>query len=219
MGDTRHATDLLQQERARCAVYQPLDDTPDKVEAAVRKYQELSTLDKTTEAYRRAYARSLMEQADGLLRWGEQDEAERLAGRAASLQLTYNPFEQKPQDLLQRIAAMRRLEGTRPVAPPEGSGVIPAGAQYVVPAGANGEADRTAVHALYDPASDRTRNVRASDQQPVYPSTPQIRAESGAEPADFSPDARSTARHRRAPLGQDAGHRAVRAGRGRAEGP
>ena len=36
--------------------YQPLDDTPDKVEAAIRKYQELSSLDKNTEAYRRAYA-------------------------------------------------------------------------------------------------------------------------------------------------------------------
>ena len=93
--------------------YQPLDDTPDKVEAAIRKYQELSGLDKNTEAYRRAYARNLMEQADALLRWGEQDEAERLAGRAAGMQIVYGPFEQKPQDLLERIAAMRRQGGGR----------------------------------------------------------------------------------------------------------
>ncbi len=35
--------------------YQPLDDTPDKVEAAIRRYQEISTLDKDSEAYRRAW--------------------------------------------------------------------------------------------------------------------------------------------------------------------
>ena len=34
-------------------------------------------------------ARSLMEQADGLLRWGDNDEAERLASRAASMQVSY----------------------------------------------------------------------------------------------------------------------------------
>ena len=98
--------------------YQPLDDTPDKVEAAIRKYQELSSLDKNTEAYRRAYARNLMEQADALLRWGEQDEAERLASRAAGMQVVYGPFEQKPQDLLERIAGMRRQGDGRQMAPP-----------------------------------------------------------------------------------------------------
>ena len=91
--------------------YQPLDDTPERVEATIAKYQELSTLDKGTEAYRRGYARSLMEQADALLRWGQQDEAERLAGRAAGMQIVYGPFEQKPQDLLERIAAARRQSG------------------------------------------------------------------------------------------------------------
>lgn len=106
VGDIRHATELLQQEKARRVTYQPLDDTPEKVEAAMRKYQELSGLDKNSEAYRHAYARNLMDQADGLLRWNEQDEAERLASQAARLQITYGPFEQKPQDLLQRIAAM-----------------------------------------------------------------------------------------------------------------
>ena len=43
------------------------------------------------------------------MRWGELDEAERLAGRAAAMRLAYGPFEQKPQDLLQRIADARRL--------------------------------------------------------------------------------------------------------------
>ena len=108
VGDVRRATELVQQAKGMQVNYQPLDDTPERVEATIARYQELSTLDKGTEAYRRGYARSLMEQADALLRWGEQDEAERLAGRAADMQIIYGPFEQKPQDLLERIAAVRR---------------------------------------------------------------------------------------------------------------
>ncbi len=108
VGDVRRAAELLEQAKAQNVAYQPLDDTPERVETAVRKYQELSTFDKNTETYRRAYARNVMEQADALLRWGEYDEAERLAGRAADMRLIYGPFEQKPQDLLNRIAAARR---------------------------------------------------------------------------------------------------------------
>ena len=129
VGDTRRAAELLQQAKAMRINYQPLDDTPDRVEGAIRKYQDLSTLDKNTEAYRRAYARNMMEQADSLLRWGEQDEAERLAGRAAGMQVVYGPFEQKPQDLLERIGSMRRQAGARQIAPPPSapaSGASPA---------------------------------------------------------------------------------------------
>jgi len=117
VGDVRRAGDLVQQAKALRINYQPLDDTPERVEAAIRKYQDLSSLDKNTEAYRRAYARNLMEQADALVRWGEHDEAERLAGRAAGMPITYGPFEAKPQDILERIAAARR-QGGRPTAPP-----------------------------------------------------------------------------------------------------
>lgn len=113
VGDVRRAAEQLQQAKGMQVNYQPLDDTPDKVEMAIRKYQEMSALDKNTETYRRAYARNLMEQADALLRWGEQDEAERLAGRAAGMQIVYGPFEQKPQDMLQRIAATRRQAAGR----------------------------------------------------------------------------------------------------------
>ena len=113
VGDVRRAAALAQQARAIPRNYQPLDDNPDKVDAAIRKYGELQTLDKSTEAYRRAYARNLTEQADALLRWDERDEAERLAGRAASIPIMYGPFEAKPQDLLERIAAVRRSNAGR----------------------------------------------------------------------------------------------------------
>jgi general secretion pathway protein D len=110
-GDVRQAAALVQQARNMRVNYQPLDDTPDRVEAAIRRHQEIQGLDKTTEAYARICSRSLMEQADSLVRWGEYDEAERLASRAAAMRIVYGPFEQKPQDMLQRIAKARRDAG------------------------------------------------------------------------------------------------------------
>ena len=65
-------------------------------------------MDKNTEAYRRAYARRLMEQGEALLRYGELAQAEELADRAIRQQATFGPFEAKPQDLMSRIAAARR---------------------------------------------------------------------------------------------------------------
>ena len=112
VGDVRRADGFVGQAKAMRLNYQPQDDTPEQVETAIRKYQELSGLDKNSEAYARMYARSMMDQADGLARWSEFDEAERLAGRAAGIRIVYGPFEQKPQELLQRIAAARR--GQRP---------------------------------------------------------------------------------------------------------
>ena len=113
VGDLRRATEFVERARAMRINYQPLDDTPDKVEAAIRGNRKLQGLDKSTEAYARVCSRSLMDQADALLRWGEYDEAERLASRAAALRIVYGPFEQKPQELIQRIASARRQDRER----------------------------------------------------------------------------------------------------------
>ena len=77
------------------------------MEAAIQKTQDLASLEKNSEVYRRAYARNEMEQAEALLLYGELDEAERLANVAATQQVSYNLIEMKPQDLLSRIAVMR----------------------------------------------------------------------------------------------------------------
>ena len=171
--------------------YQPFDDTPEKVEAAIQKYQDLSALDRTTETYARAYARTMMEQADALVRWGELDPAEQLALRAARLNIAYSPFEQKPRELLERIANLRRQrapragggpasagrsggspadagfamaasDDDRQARPAAPAGVIQAGGQY--PA-ANGGPDRNAAAAVYDPSADPTRNIPAASQE------------------------------------------------------
>ena len=52
-----------------------------------------------------------MEQAEGLLRWRDYDEAERLAGEVQRLGIEYSPFEPKPEQLLGRIDAAKRAAG------------------------------------------------------------------------------------------------------------
>jgi general secretion pathway protein D len=108
VGDVRRGTAFVVQARSQQASYGPLDDTPDKVEAAIRKYQEVTAQQSNSEAYRRAYARMLMEQASALFRSSDYDEAELLATQASRQQLSYGAFEAKPEEMLKRIAEVRR---------------------------------------------------------------------------------------------------------------
>ncbi|MGA2059933.1 MAG: hypothetical protein ABSG67_05585 [Thermoguttaceae bacterium] len=107
VGDIRRAGEFVRQAKNQNLQYGPMDDTPEKVEAAIQKTQDLASLEKNSEVYRRTYARNMMEQAEALLQYGELDEAERLASVAATQQVSYNLIEMKPQDLLSRIAVMR----------------------------------------------------------------------------------------------------------------
>ena len=100
VGDVRRATELLNQAKRLQVRYAPLEDSPERVEAAVNKYQDTMSLDKNTEAYRRAYARMLMEQAEALFRYGELGLAEELGDRALRQQAAFGPFEARPQELL-----------------------------------------------------------------------------------------------------------------------
>lgn len=260
VGDVRRATANVQTARSVQSQWAPLEDSPEKVEAAIRKYQEVMAQKDNTEIHRRVYARMLMEQADALIRSGDLNEAEPLVQQAARQQLTFGPTEPKPEDLLTRISAARKLSGVHVPAPPAtagsafaqssplpaagtvgmsgsshrstdpspaqrrdaidlvrrareamtagqlayaeglakqaelmrlpdsvygpndqpgqllleirnaksqaGSGVVAAANQYVVPAG-GAAMDRTASRAVYDPAADVTRNVKASASQPT----------------------------------------------------
>jgi hypothetical protein len=71
VGDVRRAADMLNQAKRLAVHYGPLDDSPEKVETAISKYQEVAALDRNTDAYRRSYARMAMEQSEALLRYGE----------------------------------------------------------------------------------------------------------------------------------------------------
>ena len=92
VGDIRRAVDMLNQAKRLQVRYAPTEDSPEKVEAAISKYQEIIGLERSTEAGRRAYARMLMEQAEALLRYGEYEVAEEMADRAARQEVAYGDF-------------------------------------------------------------------------------------------------------------------------------
>ncbi|MDZ7616860.1 MAG: hypothetical protein U1E05_07650, partial [Patescibacteria group bacterium] len=91
--------------------YQPNEDSPARVFGLIDKVQHIAEQpanQKQSEAYRRQYARVLMEQAEMLLEHRELEEAERLVFRAADQRVPYAPTEMKPEDLQRRIADYRR---------------------------------------------------------------------------------------------------------------
>ncbi len=123
VGDTRRATNFVQQAKTPNAQYPPDKDNPQKVEAAIRDYRDLQSQPKDTAAYRHGYTRMLMQQSQALLQAGDYDLAERLANSASDWatrhQFAFGPYQPKPSDLLNRIAAERRGGGSSetPLAP------------------------------------------------------------------------------------------------------
>jgi general secretion pathway protein D len=111
--DVRNAQIRVDQAKGLGIGYGPMDDSPAKIEALIQKTNNLPTNPATanTESFRRLRAEVWMEQAEGLLRWREYDEAERLAGEVQKLGIEYSPFEPKPEQLLQRIDTAKRAAG------------------------------------------------------------------------------------------------------------
>ena len=110
VGDVQRALALSEQAKRLQLNYGAMDDSPARIEALATKYRELSSQAGRTdsEGYRRQYAGLLMEEAEGLLRWREFDEAERLTADAKKLPVQYNLIESRPDSLLERIASQRR---------------------------------------------------------------------------------------------------------------
>ena len=106
--DVRRASDLVAQARQEQIRYAPNEDSPERVEAAIARFVEVSRLDRSTEENRKTYARMLMEQSEALLQWGELEQADKLAALAVEQRVAYGPFDAKPDDLLKRIAALRQ---------------------------------------------------------------------------------------------------------------
>ena len=201
-GDVRRAVDLLNQAKRLQVRYGPLDDSPERAEAAISKYQEIVTLDRNTEAGRRAYARMLMEQAEALVHYGEFDVAEQLADRAAQQAVTYGPFEPKPQNLLAQISAARRQNDAliRPLAPPAG----------VRPMRATGNPEGLAIvgedsppgavtPVVYNPNQDRRGTCRRRAMQ-AAPSGSEPAAVAYTEPVRRAPAVAAAARRASARL-------------------
>jgi len=178
VGDIRRAREKTQQAKAMGIRYNPLDDNPDKIDAAIATYSDLMAQKPergATEPWRHRYARVLLEQADAMARWRDFAEAERLATEAARLRVNYSPYEMRPEMVLDQIVAARRQTGlatSTAVGSPRGaSGVVAATGEMALPA-AGADFDRRAAAAVYDPSSDRTRNILAADQQPGADASP-----------------------------------------------
>ena len=170
VGDVRRASQKVQQARASGIRYGVLDDNPEKVDAAITAYGDLMSQKAergTTESWRRQYAKQLMDQAGALLRWRDYAEAERLATEAARTRVNFNPYEDRPEMVLDKIAAARR-QARGSAMPENSSGVVPASGEYVSPA-TGADYDRRAASAVYDQSTDRTQNVLATSEQPSAP--------------------------------------------------
>ena len=112
-GDVKRAAQLVEQSQSLTVQYDLTDDTPAKVDALVNKVASLADYGasaRNTEGFRRLYAEILMDQSEGLLRWREYDEAERVANAAGGQRVAYGPFEATPAKLLDRIATARRAD-------------------------------------------------------------------------------------------------------------
>lgn len=137
VGDVRRATELLEQAKKLGVRYDFHEDSPAKVEDAVQRYARLNgpgAPAKDSEKYRRQQAEALLQQAEGLMNWGEFEEAMRLVGDAKRLNVNYGPFDVKPDAMAERIAAAQRDRNSKEPSrleplPPVEQGASPLAAQ------------------------------------------------------------------------------------------
>ncbi len=165
-GDTRRASTLAEQARSLGCPFDDIDN-PTKVQDLASRYSDLMRdrdQRNNTESWRRAYARILMEEANALLRYRDYDEAERLASDAEHQGVRFTQFEPRPELVLQHIDDLRRKERS-PVRGPADA----IAAEYTAPVGAGSDSDRRSANlpAIYNPSNDYTRNIPASNDQPM----------------------------------------------------
>ena len=128
MGDVRRAAEMVAKAKACHATYGPKDDSPQLLQTAIEKYDNLIVAQaarKHTESYRRQFARLMMEQSDALLAWKDYGEAERLANQAKAQGINYGPLEANPDTLLERIAVARRQSQDTVALPGGGASDLP----------------------------------------------------------------------------------------------
>ncbi len=170
LGDINQARLALGQAKQLNVRYNPVDDSPARVEALIASYNDVITQQTQrgrTDGVRRMLAKCLLDQSEGLLRWHDYAEAERLAVEAGRMNVPFNMYETNPQSLLEKIAVQA---GSVQAA----SHVTPATGPYPA-TGAN--------QALYNPTNDPTRNMLVQDLQPVGPAPTLASPQTGPAPA------------------------------------
>ncbi len=166
VGDLPRATAALEAAKKLGVNYGFHDDSPEKVEATIRRYQQVTEAiqGRDDEGSRRQMADLLMDQAQQLMRWRDFDEADRLVQHAQGMKANYGPFDVKPEALSERIAAARRQAGQ---AEPR---VLPAGElSPEQPLAAEVPASYPTTQALYEQGGDGTRERMAAAQEELPP--------------------------------------------------
>jgi general secretion pathway protein D len=133
VGDLPRAQQFLGQAQQLKVAYEGPGDSPQSVAESLREYQDLAALRSTNgPAWRQAYAKFLVKQADSLLTWNDLETASRAANEAAQLQPQFTGSGITPQDVVRRID-LRRQELAKAASSqtPEGAAslVQPAGAE------------------------------------------------------------------------------------------
>jgi general secretion pathway protein D len=191
VGDVRRAGAAIEAARKMNVGYGPHDDTPEKVDTAVRRYRQVTEAGagRNDEASRRQLADVLLDQAQQLMRWRDYEEAERLVTHAKGLRVNYGPFEAKPEALLQRIAEAKQQAAPAVAAARPGQR-SPAG---VAAAAAPKKTEYPDTRALFDRDRDVTRNARTTAQDGAAlaetPDAPEGLPEPRRIPEDITPGA------------------------------
>lgn len=195
VGDSQHAQRLAAEARALGAAGGPLDDSPTKIEALVRRHNEITARRagrENSEAVNKMYAQLLLEQAEGLMRCKDFQNAQRLAADAMRLGARFEAFENDPGLVLKRIAEARGIDPSNVGASVQvnvGNAKIAGGARLDATAMAGqidryaaraagydaqpGPADQPVAAAVYDPLRDGTRNVMAAgEENEIAPAPP-----------------------------------------------
>lgn len=105
-GNWQQAAALVQQAKTEGFVASPNGDSLQKVESLVRNaeyFAKNQQLRSDPQKYNGMLARFLLDQATGLMNYGELQIAEQLARQAATMQVAYQQFEQTPDKLLVAI--------------------------------------------------------------------------------------------------------------------
>ena len=106
VGDLPRAQQFLGQVEQLKVVYDGPGDSPQGVAESIAEYQELAALRSAAgsgAAWRPAYAKFLVKQADALLSWDDLETATRAANEAAQLHPRFAASGVTPQDVLRRI--------------------------------------------------------------------------------------------------------------------
>ncbi len=113
-GNWQQAAQMVRQARSQGFVAAPNGDSLERVEALVLSAENFAKNPQfpqlNPQKFNSMFARFLLEQASGLMNYGELEIAEKLVRQAAEKPVQYQQFEQTPQTLLARIQNSRNAQ-------------------------------------------------------------------------------------------------------------